>query len=295
MTVEFDRKKRFLLTVVAGTPLGFLALLYYGVPVVWSVIIASVLGGLLSLFFVWEIRAEKKDAAFRQSVVSGERYEQDEWQAQYRKYRETHDFQRVTAKTMQADLRRRYRSTAGIVLSAISLPFFIPAVFWRSGAIEANVFLAIGGLIFLGWGLLKLLRTPVRAFIRECGNDLPRIERSYLEGRLLTFCKGKVRGGINIGEDDTVIWTETRIVRIENNRITDVRKHVKQTKFYGNGVYTGAETAHYAVIDYDDAAGNGHRCSVQLHEFQVEMACEALHAFRTKASFSTAVQNDIVV
>ena len=95
--MEMNRKKRFLLTVVAGTPLGFLALLYYGVPVIWSVIIALVLGGLFSLFFVWEIRAEKKDAAFRQSVVTGERYEQDEWQAQYRKYRETHDFQRVIA------------------------------------------------------------------------------------------------------------------------------------------------------------------------------------------------------
>ena len=293
--MEMNRKKRFLLTVVAGTPLGFLALLYYGVPVIWSVIIALVIGGLFSLFFVWEIRAEKKDAAFRQSVVTGERYEQDEWQAQYRKYRETHDFQRVRAKTMQADLNARYRSTAGIVLSAISLPFFLAAIFWRSGAVEANVFLAIGGLIFLGWGLLKLLRTPVRAFIRSCGNELPEIGRSYLEGKVLTYHKGKVRGGISIGGDYTVIWQENRITAVRNSRITDVKKHVKQTKYYGNGVYTGAATAHILVIDFNDAAGSGHRCSVQLHEFQVEMACEALHVFRAEASFSTQIQNDTVV
>ena len=290
--MELNRRKRFLLAAVGGTPLGFLALLYYGVPVIPAVLIALALGGIIALMFVWERHAEKQDAAFRQSVESGERYEQDEWRAKYRKYRETHDFQRVTANSMRADLNRRFRKTSGIVLAGVSLLFFIPAVFWRSGAAEANVFLAVGGLIFLSWGLAKLLRTPVRAFLRQCGDALPHIDRSYLNGRVLSYKKGTVRSGINIGGNYTVIWDEKRITAVENIRITDVRKHVKRTKYYGNGVYTGAATAYYLVVDYDDAAGAGHRCSAQLSEFQVEMGCEALSAGRAEAAFSTKVQED---
>ncbi|MBQ8921672.1 MAG: hypothetical protein IJ060_05880 [Oscillospiraceae bacterium] len=292
--MEMNRKKRFLLAVIGGTPLGFLALLYYGVPVLPAVIIALVLGGIVALAFVWEIRAEKNDAAFRQAVESGERYAQDEWREAYAKYRGTHDFQRVTAKSMQADLNRRYRKTAGIVLTGISLLFFIPAVFWRSGAAEANVFLAIGGLIFLSWGLLKLLRTPVRAFCRACGENLPHIDRSYLNGKLLSYRKGDIRSGICIDGDYTVIWDAKRITAVENSRVTEARKHIRRTKYYGNGVYTGSRTDYFLIVDYDDAAGSGHRCSAQLNEFQVEMALEAMNAARSSVGFSMKEQNDYV-
>ncbi|MBR4201165.1 MAG: hypothetical protein IKQ91_07820 [Oscillospiraceae bacterium] len=289
------RKSRFIGFLI-GLPLGFIAMYCMGLPLWINIMITAALAICIPLAFVWEIRSEKKNADFKEAVESGDYYETEEWREKYRKYRETHDFSRVKAQTMQADLKKRYLKPSGIVLAAVSLAFFIPALIWESGDPAINIILAVSGLGFLLWGIWKLYRTPVRAFLREYEAELPHIARSYLNGKVLSFRSSGLsaeNNGINIGGNYTVMWYKKGIVAIDNKRITKVTKQVQRTNYYGDGLYLGAGTAHRLCIGYKDAAGKSWNCRIQLNEYQTEMACEALAPFRTAAEYSENIHHEI--
>ena len=156
--------------------------------------------------------------------------------------------------------------------------------------------LAITGLLFLAWGLYKLLRTPVRAFLRDCGDGLPHIERSYLNGRLLTYRRSglsAVNSGINIGGDYTVMWCKKEIQAIENRSISDVKLQVHRTKQYVDSLYAGTETAYYIRVTYADEHGKNWNFKIRLNEFQAKMVYDALAPLTTAVDYSESMIHEI--
>lgn len=290
-----SRKKR-IIGFLIGLPLGVLLMVYLGLPLWMIVTVTAALAVLIPLAFVWEIRSEKKGAAFKDAVESGAYFENDAWREKYRKYCETHDFEKVTAQTMRADLQRRYLKPSGIVLVVCSLGFFIPAAVWESGDTAINVILAFAGVFFLLWGIFKLRCTPVRLFLRKYAPELDAIERSYLNGKVLTFrCSGlsAENNGINIGGAYTVMWYRDGICAIENQRITSVTRRVFRTKYYNNGIYAGTGTKFLLCVYFRTAEGEDRWCRIRLNAFQAEMAYEALAPFRSAVEYMEHIRHDV--
>lgn len=286
------RRKRFLWGEVLGVPFAFLLLHgYYGMPVLPSVLISLLFAVLIAAAFLWENRAEKKNADLKNSIRSGVYYEQEQWRERYRQYRAKHDFRPVRARSMKADLRRRYLRPTGIVMVCFAMTMLIPAAFWRTGIAELNGCLAFGGLIFLVWGLIILLRTPVRRFLRGCGEHLPEIERSYLEGKILTGH----RNGICIGNAYTVLFGQKSITVVENRSITDVTRSVMQIKHYLNSLYAGTETEYRICIRYQDAAETDRTRFLRLNEFQTEMVYDQLAADRKPPELTERTRHEVGV
>ncbi len=284
------RKKRFFWGVIIGPPFSFLLLhLYYRMPVMPSVLISLLFGAAFIGLFIWEICAEKKYADLKNRIESGVYYEQEQWLESYRQYRAAHDFRPVKANSLKADLNRHYLRPAGIVMISFAMCMLLPAVFWRTGIAELNGFLAVGGLIFLVWGLVILLRTPVRKFLRSCGDELPHIERSYLNGKTLKY-KQNV---INIGGNYTVMLDASGITAADNRRITAVTRGVRRTRHFINQMYAGSELEYRISIQYQDADGRPCTRSLRLNEFQAEMAYEALAVFRKPASYDEKTMHEI--
>ena len=284
------RKKRFFWGVIIGPPFSFLLLhLYYRMPVMPSVLISLLFGAAFIGLFIWEICAEKKYADLKNRIESGVYYEQEQWLESYRQYRAAHDFRAVKANSLKADLNRHYLRPAGIVMISFAMCMLLPAVFWRTGIAELNGFLAVGGLIFLVWGLVILLRTPVRKFLRSCGDELPHIERSYLNGKTLKY-KQSV---INIGGNYTVLLDASGITSVDNRRITAVTRGVRRTRHFINQMYAGSELEYRISIQYQDADGRPCTRSLRLSEFQAEMAYEALAVFRNRVSYDEKTVHEI--
>lgn len=284
------RRKRVLWGELLGVPFAFFLLHgYYGMPVLPSVLIALLFAVLIAAAFLWEIRAEKKNADLKNSITSGVYYEQEQWRERYRLYCEKHDFRPVRARSMKADLHRRYLRPSGIVMICFAMTMLIPAAFWRTGIAELNGCLLFGGLIFLVWGLVILLRTPVRRFLRGCGEQLPEIERSYLEGKMLT-CKSN---GICIGQTYTVLFDQTGITAVENRRITDVTRNVRQIRHFLNSLYAGIVTEHRICIRYQDAAGTDRTRVLRLNEFQTEMVYDRFAVHRKPTEFTEKTRHEV--
>lgn len=293
-----ERKKRLYWAIFGGVPVGFLYMLYLDFPVWLAVVFSLLFVIVFSAAFYFEKRSERKDEELKKAIESGEYYEDEKWRMRYEKYCESHGFKTVKAQTMKADLNRRYLKKSGIAMITVSLFFFIPALFLRTGLIETNVFLAVGGLIFLLWGMAKLLNTPVKKFISSCGDELPYIESSYLNGRMLTFKRNgehSENSGINIGSNYTVLYNKNGIHVIDNKEIFFVSRYVLREKYYGNGVYAGAYMKYYLSVTLKQrySGEKVRNYKIQLNEFQAEMAYEALAPYRTSSEYSEKIQHDV--
>lgn len=290
-----SRKTRMIGFLIA-LPLGFFWMLHTDLPLWITIAVTALLAVLIPASFIWEIRSEKKNADFREAIKNGSYFEDEAWREKYRKYCETHDFSRVTAKTMRSDLHRHFLKPSGFVLIAVSLGFFIPAALWESGDIAVNVILALAGLGFLLWGIAKLRCVPVRQFLRKYEAELPHIERSYLNGKVLTFRSTGVtaeNNGINIGGNYTVMWYLTGICAIDNKRITKVTRRVVRTNYYNDGVFCGTGTKFLLQVDYLAADGESRWCRIRLNEFQAEMAYDALTPIREAAEYKENIHHEI--
>lgn len=276
---------------IVSVPLSFFIALFYGLPAGLCLLTSAAFALLFLTATILELRSKRKDEEFRKSVQNGEYQQDDKWQQKYKEYVLKNDFQQVRGNSMKADLDRRFRSRFGIAMLIVAAAFFIAAALIRTGLIETNVILAAAGLLFGGWGAYKLLKTPVRKFIKSCGDKLPIIERSYLNGRMLTYKRNGERScisGINIGGNYIVIYEDKVIRCIDRNEIGSVSKHVTKTKYYGNNIYSGSVFTHELIISLKPRSGElvGLKYSVELNEFQVQMAYEALSVYNTPVSSS---------
>lgn len=231
------------------------------------------------------------DKEFKNDIDNGKYHQDEKWQQKYAEYVEKHDFIQVKGDSMKADLSRRFLSVSGIVMLVISALFFISAIFLNAGFAETTFILIFSGLLFGGWGAFKVLNTPIRAFIKECGEKYPEIERSYLNGRMLTYKRNgelSCNCGINISGNYTVIYNSKKIDFIENAEIDSVQKHVTKTKYYGNQIYNGSVFSYTLIITLKKRIENDipKQYRVKLNEFQLEMAYKALSAYNVPITAS---------
>ena len=288
---ELPPLKRRIFCYIAAVPFSFFVGLFYGFSAVLSAVIAAAFAIFLAAALYFELRSRRKDEELKKAVQNGEYQQDDKWQQKYKEYVLKNDFQQVRGDSMKQDLDRRYISKFGVTMLIIAAALFLTAIFWRTGFAEINMTFVFSGLLFGGWGAYKLLKTPVRAFIKQCGEKLPEIERSYLNGRMLTYRRngeGSCNNGINIGGNYTVIYSADSITAIDNSDIESVCKHVTKTKYYGNNVYTGSVFSHRLYINLKAREGElaGRQYSVELNEFQVQMVYEALSRYNTPVTAS---------
>ena len=276
-------------------PVIFVGLYCLDFPM-WLNILITVLMLILGIaFFGFEIVSLKKDAELNTQIKNGDYFNNEKWRERYEKYRRKHDFKTVSASSMKSDLNRKFFRKSGIFMLITAALFFVPAIIIRTGAIETNIFLAIGGIIFLWWGLAKLLKTPVKNFIISCGDNLSHIERSYLNGKMLTFKRNgeySVNSGINISGNYIVFYNSKNIYAIDRKDIISVKRDFHKTKFYGDGLYMGALMDYF--VSFEVKKGEKiWEYSVQLGEFQTEMVYEALSVYHTSAQFSQSTVHDV--
>ena len=271
-------------------PLSFvISKFYYGLPATLCIIIAVAFGAALSTATFFEIKSKNKDAEFLNTINSGEFHSDEKWKKKYDEYLKKHDFEHIKGDSMKADLNRHYRSISGMIMLAIAIFFFIAAAIVRTGLLETNVILAVSGLLFGAWGIWKLMKTPVRSFIKQCGENLPMIECSYLNGKMLTYRKNgehACNNGINIGGNYIVIFSSKAINCFARNEIESVNKHITKTKYYGNAVYTGSLFTYSLIIDLKEQKNRNavRRYKLDMNEFQVEMAYRELSVSGSETS-----------
>ncbi len=291
--------KRRIIAYIIGTPLVYIiGRFYYELPNIVCIPLTIGTAVFLAVAVFMELRSNRKDNELKSDIDKGEYHQDEKWQQKYTEYVNKHDFIQVKGDSMKADLSRRFLSISGIIMLIISALFFIGAILIRTGLLETNIILAVAGVLFGGWGAFKYMNTPVRAFIKECGEKYPEIERSYLNGRMLTYKRNgelSCNCGINISGNYTVIYNSKRIDFIDNAEIGSVQKHVTKTKYYGNQIYNGSVFSYTLIITLKKRSENDNpkQYRVKLNEFQVEMAYKALSSYNTPVSASIREKSEI--
>lgn len=277
--------KRRIITYIIAIPLVYIiGRFYYKLPNSICIFVTVGTAVFLAIASFMELKSNHMDKEFKNDIDNGKYHQDEKWQQKYAEYVDKHDFIQVKGDSMKADLSRRFLSVSGIVMLVISALFFISAIFLNAGFAETTFVLIFSGLLFGGWGAFKVLNTPVRAFIKECGEKYPEIERSYLNGRMLTYKRNgelSCNCGINISGNYTVIYNSEKIDFIENAEIDSVQKHVTKTKYYGNQIYNGSVFSYTLIITLKKRIENDipKQYRVNLNEFQLEMAYNALSAY----------------
>lgn len=280
-------------------PLSFvIAKFYYELPTALCIVITLAFAIALSAATFFEIKSTRKDKEFINAVNNGEFHNDEKWQHKYAEYIKKHDFQQVKSNSMKVDLFRRYTSVSGVIMLIAALLFFIAAIFIRTGLLETNVILAVSGLLFGAWGVWKLMKTPVRNFIKQYNEKLPEIERSYLNGRMLTLRRNgehSCNNGINIGSNYVVIYDNKAINCFDRSDIIAVNKHITKTKYYGNSIYTGSLFTYkiYFSVKNETTISHSRQYSLELNEFQTEMVYEALSVSGSAASAEITEHSEV--
>jgi len=284
---------------ILGIPFAFLLLrFYYEFSLVFSIAFTVVIFICLSLSVFFELKTLEDDDELKASLESGEYYLNEKWQEKYAKYLRKHDFERIKGTSMKSDLNRRFLKKSGVIMIVFGALMLLTAIIIRTGLIETNVFFTVGGLIFAGRGMKKVLNTPVKKFIIDCGENLSDIERSYLNGKMLSYRKNgehACNSGINIGSEYIVIYNNNKITAIKNSDIYFVCRYVLKTKYYGNSVYTGSVYTYSLSITLkiDEQHPNIRSYSADMNEFQVEMAYHAITPYATVWELEQEVQSDV--
>jgi hypothetical protein len=284
-------KRRIIAYIIAIPLVYIIGRFYYKLPNIICIFLTVGTAVFLAIALFMELKSNHMDKEFKNDIDNGKYHQDEKWQQKYAEYVDKHDFIQVKGDSMKADLSRRFLSVSGIVMLVISALFFISAIFFNAGFAETTFILIFSGLLFGGWGAFKVLNTPVRAFIKECGEKYPEIERSYLNGRMLTYKRNgelSCNCGINISGNYTVIYNSEKIDFIENAEIDSVQKHVTKTKYYGNQIYNGSVFSYTLIITLKKRIENDipKQYRVKLNEFQLEMAYKALSAYNVPITAS---------
>lgn len=284
--------KRRIIGFIIGIPLAYMiGKFYYRMPE-WSCILMTVtIAVFAAVALFMELRSNRKDKEFKNAIANGEYHQDEKWRQKYARYVDKHDFKQVKGDSMRSDLSLRYLSVSGIVMLVISVLCLGAAIFWKTGFADINGTLAACGILFGIWGAYKYLKTPVKAFVKECGEKYPEIERSYLNGKMLTYKKNgehSCNSGINIGGNYTVIYNDKKIDFIDNAEIESVDRRITKTKHYVNHIYTGSVFTNTLIIKLKRHSENerARYYNVKLNEFQVEMAYNALSVYSAPAEAS---------
>ncbi len=293
---ELPPLKSRVVAYIVCIPLCFFMGKFKGFSTSFCLTLTAVVAAVLFISVFFEYRSKYKDNEFKNAVINDEFHSDEKWQEKYHDYVLKNDFQQVTASSMNADLNRRFFKPSGVFWLISALLLFAAALICRDAHSDIRGLLAVSGILASLWGSFKLLHTPVRSFIANCGEKLPEIDRSYLNGKMLTYRKNgehACNNGINIGGNYVVMYTNNQIICMDRNEIDSVNKHITKTKYYGSGVYTGSVLSYYLIVNLK--ATDGSSCThyqIELNEFQVNMAYEALSVSSSPSLSSIKEQND---
>ena len=277
---EVPPLKRRIAAYIICVPLCFILGKAKGFSNVFCICLTIAVAAALFLSAFFEAKSKRKDEEFTKAVRNDEFHNNEEWKEKYSAYVLKNDFQQVTANSMRAVLNRRFFKPSGAVWLTASVLFIAAAIICRAAESDIRAVLAVSGIISAMWGAFKLLHTPVSSFIANCGEKLPEIERSYLNGKMLTYRKNgehACNSGINIGGNYVVMYTDSVIICLDKNEIESVNKRVTKTKYYGNDVYTGSAFSYFIVVNAKEQnKEEATHYQIELNEYQVQMAYEAL-------------------
>ncbi len=250
--------------------------------------------------FFKEKRHDKSSEQDKQAFLSGSKYRQKEWKAEYYKYKENHSFETISKKGMKHDLKKRYHKKdlgfiriGFLLLIGSVLILFIPMT--ESKDKVAAIFGILCGGVISWIGLHDYIAGPLQKFLKQ-QTDLTEIEESYKKGKMLSFGNN----GINIGSSYTVIYTSERVYAIDNNTIQDMTRKMVRVKIYEDNLYSDHEYRYYVRVIYTAQDGNTKAINVRLDEFQCEMMIAEFNRnyypdrFRENTVFETT-ENSIVV
>ena len=291
--------KRRIIGFAVTTPITFSILyFYYDFSAFLSICIILFFYSIFGVSILFEKKSFRDDEKLKKSLESGEYYLDKKWRKKYAEYLKKHDFENVRRNSMEADLKRRFLKKSGVVMIIFGGFMLITAVIIRTGLVETNVVFAVAGIMFTGWGTRKILDTPVKKFISDCGENLKYIENSYLNGKMLSYRRNgehACNNGINIGNDYIIIYNKDKINVIEVSDIYFVCRYVLKTKYYGNSIYTGSGYTYSLsiLLKIDENNPNIRRYNIDMNEFQVEMAYEAVAPYATTAELEQNIENDV--
>lgn len=242
-----------------------------GIPMKFGFILSPI----LIVFFIFNFFREKKSNTKAEEIktdfTDGSYFDSVEWQEKYQKYSAKHTFEKIHSKGMKADLQRRYRKMASVVMCLFGLFMIVGSCCIPVGhagieeIITAVFGILIGIFIFYALGFKSFLALPVKKLYQ--GNyDIKAVEDSYNNGKMMSHKKN----GINIGGNYTLIYSEKEIHVISNFSIHNVTHDITRVKKYVNSIYDSDEYKHKLRITAE------REYFVELNEYQVETAISEL-------------------
>lgn len=230
---------------------------------------------ILVITTVWEVLAFRKRERDMYDDTIAERSEE-----QYAKFVEKKGFERVRRRTMKADLKDRYRSAFGYIMTLFGLLLILAGIFiMGSENFEERLTCIFIGLAFGIYGVYRCSIPQVRRFFADYAEYIPGIDSSYVNGKMLTFKRSRdpaEDSGINIGENFVVFYDKKQIYAVRRSEVLAVRAREELKEYYGGGLYTGSRKLYYLDMELDGDTQPFR--SVELGQFQARLAAEEFTA-----------------
>ncbi len=235
--------------------------------------VGVILMTLLLISAAWEYFAMKRREAREHDDTVAERTEE-----RYQRFLEKKGFERVRRKSMKADLKDRYRSIIGYILLPLSIALLAACIFIDDDDLDGRLAGLVCAVLFGAYALWKCTIPQVRTFCQNYAEYIPAINESYLNGKMLTFRRGRdpsENSGINIGEDFVVFYDKSHIYAARRSEILSASFRDENMDFYGTGMYTGSRKCHYLDMHIEEDTQPVR--TLELGEFQNRIAAEELN------------------
>ena len=256
---------------VALPPLFFI-FIRDDVPLIFAPILSAICIAYFVYTYLREKKADIKAENEKLDFLDDSYFRSPEWREKYLCYIQENHFEKPGEYGMRFDLTAKYRQMASLPLTLIGLLMLL----WTIWQILAGLLTVFGVILFLlpgpfliYLGAEKYFAIPVKKLYTRRDIDISDVEKSYDNGRLLTYKKC----GINIGTDYTVIYGERVVAVIRNSDIKSVTRHITRLKKYDGTLYSGEEYLHKVRIIADK------EYFAELNEYQVEMAVNEIDRY----------------
>lgn len=245
--------------------------LVYGDAV--HIAIAAAVIVIAVVFFFYTARLEKKAdskaAEERPGMEDGSRFSSVKWRKGYLDYAQEKGWERPRHKTMKADMCRHYNNgtdRAMILMGAFFTACGVALLFSPQSPVVAAGGIILGG-VCLFFGIKDICGYPVRKWLRATRLPSEELEKSYMNGKLLTFRKN----GVNIGGELVIFFNKETAGAIKLSELSSAERRIVRLKKYQDGTYAGEEYQYFLEL-----SSLGKSVSIQLSDYQVEMALEEL-------------------
>ena len=225
--------------------------------------------------FINDKRHKKAEERTKELITENKLFTSDAWRQRYLEYKEKHGFDTIHANGMKADLimrRRTLGTCCMMIIGTLCLVYFFQQIIsGHNGYTEKFYVILPAGIIISLWGFAYFFGFPVRTWIKKMGDEYEDIERSYISGQMVTegYC------GINVGNEYTVMFNETKLYFFPTGSIVDAGKKVIRERNYNTGIYIDTSYK-YNVFVQVNQSGIMHTYEVTLNAYKAEMICEVL-------------------